>query len=71
MAVGPPPRSLTPEQVQARWDAGARTLFEIDPELGRWHRRNRQMFACQIAAIALSLVMAVGILIMCLVSGRA
>lgn len=64
MAVGPPPRSLTPGEIQARWDAGARTLFELDPELGRWHRRNRRMFAFQIAGIALSLLIGAGILIM-------
>jgi hypothetical protein len=64
MGCIPPPRPLSREEVQERVDAGARTLFEIDPELGNWHRRNQVFFGLQIAAIVLSVVTLLGTVLM-------
>ena len=55
MASIPPPRPLTTEELRVRWNAGARTLFELDPELGRWYRHNKRIQAWVKAGLRLSL----------------
>lgn len=38
----PPPLPLTSQEFKARWDAGARTLEELDPALIEWAQRQRR-----------------------------
>jgi len=36
MGFVPPPLQLTSEEFNKRWEAGARTLEELDPEFAKW-----------------------------------
>ena len=48
----PPPPPLTSEQFRRARESGARTLFELDPELGRWYRSRRVFHAVAVSAVA-------------------
>ena len=38
----PPPRPLTLEKFKARYEVGARTMEELDPELHAWHKAQKR-----------------------------
>ena len=38
MGFVPPPMPLTSKEFNKRWEAGARTLEELDPALAKWAR---------------------------------
>lgn len=56
MGYVPPPLPITDATFQKRWDAGARTLEELDPNLFRWLRTQEKMRRFQLATIVIGLV---------------
>ena len=43
MGYIPPPLPLSREEFLARWNAGARTLEELDPDFAEWKKNNERM----------------------------
>lgn len=70
MSSGPPPRPLTPEEVNARWRAGARTLTEIDPEFGRWLKRGQRLTLFTQIVIGIALLLGFGTFLMIVWNSR-
>ena len=65
MGYVPPPLQPTSKEFKKRWDAGARTLEELDPALFKWARGQDRLIAMQIIAIIVAVIGAliIGIII--------
>jgi hypothetical protein len=61
MSFVPAPSPLTFAQFCCRYETGARTLFEIDPELGKWVKKQvrYQVFGWIVCSVGLLFVLSV------------
>lgn len=51
-----PPPPITQEDFRKRWEAGARTMAEIDPALAAWEKRNKDEARFQLICIMVGIV---------------
>lgn len=58
----PPPPPLSPDEFKRRYDAGARTMEELDPEFMKWYRERKRDSLIGWACIATSLLILVATL---------
>ena len=56
MGCIPVPPPITDLEFRKRWDAGARTLEELDPRLFRWIRTQERVRRFQLATIIIGCV---------------
>ena len=56
MAMGAPPNPLSKEEFTKRWNAGARTMAELDPALDKWQKDNHFLRGVGYAVMAVALV---------------
>lgn len=64
MSYLPPPVPVSPKVFKQRWNAGARTLEELDPALYRWKENQDRMARTQVIAILISIALVVITIIM-------
>jgi hypothetical protein len=55
MGMIPPPPPVTPDELERRWNAGARTLFELDPALKSWHDSQNLQFTIYMICLFIGL----------------
>ena len=63
MGVVPPPNPLGQKEFKKRWDAGARTMKELDPEFCKWCEKQQKytymtIFIYVLAGTTLAVVLA-------------
>ncbi len=45
MGIAPPPPPISNEEFNKRWEAGARTMKELDPNLVKWFESGKRQQA--------------------------
>ena len=63
MGFVPPPLELTPEEFKRRWEAGARSMRELDPAFCEWFEQGER----DRKRILIAIGMAIGALIVVLI----
>lgn len=66
MGLSIPPLQPSPEEFKRRYDAGARTLRELDPEFCNWLERQNRQLRFQAICIGLGVGMLAGIVVVAL-----
>lgn len=57
MGHRPPPPPISRKEFEERWNAGARTLEELDPALAQWARQGQTMRLVGSVAMAVATVL--------------
>lgn len=63
MGYVPPPRPLSREEFQKRWDEGARTMRDLDPAFFKWQQNSKRRFLYLLGGMVLAVSVMVIILV--------